>query len=107
MEQQPFNMDRDVEKENEYRLASFVRSDEWGHVRGMLMEDISTIQKIETLKMELPHGTDAEWGQLARARQIAIDIVLSWMERVEGIEEQEKEEVEELPQLESYINIKM
>lgn len=72
----------------ETRVAEFVRSDEWQYIRGLLQERVDVLDSVGALDPTLPNE---QLGEEAKARSMAIRIMLDWRDHVEGIQEQEDE----------------
>lgn len=92
-------MDEKNEYEEEYRLAEWVRSDEWGAIKGKLMTYVEALESVNLLDDTLPNE---RVGEEAKVRSKAIRLVLSWIADVEGIEEQQKQE-EDIDKVEQII----
>jgi len=80
-------MEKD-EYAEEYRLAEWVRSEEWQNIRGKLLSYIEALESVNLLDDTL---TNERVGEEAKVRSKAIRLVLSWIADVEGIEEQQRQ----------------
>jgi hypothetical protein len=75
----------------EYRLAEWVRSDEWQHIKKTLLDYITALESVNLLDDTLPNE---RVGEEAKVRSKAIRLVLSWIADVEGIRERQEQTLE-------------
>lgn len=73
----------------EYKIAEWVRSDEWKYVKETLLSYITTLESVNLLDDTLPNE---RVGEEAKVRSKAIRLVLSWIADVEGIRERQEQE---------------
>lgn len=75
----------------EQRLAEWIRSDEWGAIKGKLMTYIEALESVNLLDDTL---SNERVGEEAKVRSKAIRLVLSWLADIEGIEERQREQID-------------
>ena len=86
---------------DEYKIAEWVRSDEWKHVKELLIGYITALESVNLLDDSLPNE---RVGEEAKVRSKAIRLVLSWIADVEGIEERQRQPIEVVEEEAIYIH---
>lgn len=82
-----------MEPQEEYKIAEWVRSDEWKTVKGKLLEYMTALESVNLLDDSLSNELV---GQEAKVRSKALRLVLSWIADIEGIEERQREPVDKI-----------
>lgn len=70
----------------EKKIENFVKTEEWGIIKEKWANAILDLQSIRNVKLTDPQQVAIE----IQARNLAIDILMSWMQDIEGTAEKSK-----------------
>jgi hypothetical protein len=74
------------------KLALFVQSEEWQNIKNILFKRLGSISSFD--EEELNKKTDEEIGKEMKVRQKVIQVVIDWIDQIEGIPGQHQANLE-------------